>query len=137
MSKQKRIWMKNPPKPAKPIIPPTLKADVEQKAQVLVEKFLKPTYIQQPPTEQRFNYLIDIWTKWYRGYFYFCSTYASPGPNALSPSFEGRFARLEYVGNRHFNVSYMRHTGQWWEIFTNLTIDECIETIRNEPHFHP
>jgi hypothetical protein len=137
MSKQKKIWVKHPPTPAKPAVPPALKATVEQKVHILVEEFLKPTYIQPPPTEQRFNYLINIWTKWYRGYFYFCSTYASPGANALSPSFEAKFARLEYIGNERFNVAYMRHTEQWWEILTNLTIDECITAIRDEPHFHP
>jgi hypothetical protein len=134
---KKRIWLPNPPKAQKPVLPPDLKAEVEQKAQVLVDTYLKPTYVQPPPVDARFNYLIDIWTKWYRGYFYFCTTFASPGPYAISPSFEYRFARMEYVGDRRFNLAYMRHTGQWWEIFQELTVDESLTTIKEQPHFHP
>jgi len=44
-----------------------------------------------------------------------------------------RFARLEYAGDEKFNMAYMRHTGQWWEIFQELTLDECIEEIRTNP----
>lgn len=137
MSKSKKRWVYSPAKPDKATLPAHLKEEIEQKSQQLIDSFLKPTYIQPPPTEARFNYLTDIWTKWYRGYFYFCTTYASPGPTALSPSFEDRFARMEYVGNERFNLAFMRHTGQWWEIYTDLSVDECLNSIKNEPHFHP
>lgn len=137
MSKSKKRWVYSPPKPAKPSILPHLKEDIEQKSQQLITSFLKPTYIQPPPPDAKFNYRTDIWTKWYRGYFYFCATYAVPGPNALVPSFEARFARMEYIGNERFNLAYMRHTGQWGEIFTDLSVDECLDRIKHEPHFHP
>ena len=29
------------------------------------------------------------------------------------------------------------HTGQWREIFQDLTLDECIEEIRTNPLFQP
>jgi hypothetical protein len=35
------------------------------------------------------------------------------------------------------NLSYMRHTGQWWEIFRELSLNECIEAINDMPHFTP
>jgi len=44
---------------------------------------------------------------------------------------------MEYVGNDRFNLSYMRHTGKWWEIYTELTMDECFTAISEEPHFLP
>ena len=94
--KQQRQWVYSPPKPAKPSIPAELKAEVEAKAQPIVAGF-KLFNVQPPPADPQFNYLIDIWTKWYRGYFYFCGTYASPFPNALSPKFEVRFARMTFV----------------------------------------
>lgn len=137
MAKQKKRWIYSPQKPSKPSIPDQIKEELTQKSQLLIDTVLKPTYIKAPPEEAQFNYLTDIWTKWYRGYFYFCTTYACPGPNALSPSFEDRFARMEYIGNGQFNLSYMRHTGQWWEVFTGLTVDESLDTIKNEPYFHP
>jgi hypothetical protein len=41
---------------------------------------------------------------------YFCSRFCSPGPRALSPFFESKFARLQYAGNERFNLAYFRHT---------------------------
>jgi hypothetical protein len=133
MSKPRKQWVYSPPKPT---IPPALKQEVEHKAQLIIANW-KQTYIQPPPSDPQFNYLIDLWTKWYRGYFYFCGTYASPYPNAIAPTFEVRYARMEYVDNRSFNLAYMRHTGQWWEIFTNLPLDDALHTIATTPHFHP
>ncbi|MBT8369205.1 MAG: hypothetical protein KJP23_31310 [Deltaproteobacteria bacterium] len=31
----------------------------------------------------------------------------------------------------------MRHTGQWFEVYQNLSSDECLEHIRAEPSFQP
>lgn len=30
----------------------------------------------------------------------------------------------------------MRHTDQWWQLFSDLTLDEAMETIEKTPHFH-
>lgn len=42
--------------------------------------------------------------------------YASPGPNAMSPTF-----------------TRLRHTGKWWEVDRGLTL----ETIRDKGIYHP
>jgi len=68
---------------------------------------------------------------------YFCSKYHCPSPNAMTDYFESKFARLEYVGDRKFNVAYMRHTEQWWEILQGLTLEECFEEIRQQELLHP
>jgi hypothetical protein len=133
MPKQRKQWVYSPPKPT---ISPTLKQEVEQKAQPIIASW-KHTYLQPSPPDPGFNYLMDLWTKWYRSYCYFCGTYGAPSPNAIAPTFEVRYARMEYVGDRHFNLAYMRHTGQWWELFTDLPLDEAIHTIATTPHFHP
>jgi hypothetical protein len=109
---------------------------VKCKADEFVESFLKPNFIKEPPKDHQWNYPVDIFTKWYQRYFYFCSTWRSPGPNAISEFFEVRFARLEYAGDEKFNMAYMRYTGQWWEIFQNLALDQCIEEIRINPLLH-
>ncbi|HME54063.1 MAG TPA: hypothetical protein VKM55_17685 [Candidatus Lokiarchaeia archaeon] len=80
---------------------------------------------------------MDIYSRWYRNYFYFCSKYSSPGPNAISPFFETKFARMEYMPNGRFNLAYMRYTGQWLEVFTDLSLEECLEMIEKGPWFHP
>jgi hypothetical protein len=117
--------------------PESVKSHVENRANQLIETFLKPTFIQPPPEEPRFNYLVDITSKWYRNYFYFCCRYCSPGPNAISPYFEDKFARLEYTGHDRFNLAFMRHTGQWQELYQGLTLDECLQAIQEEPFFQP
>jgi hypothetical protein len=124
-------------KRSKPKVPNIVKQDVEIKANELVDTFLKPNYVKPPPEDNQFNYVADIYTKWYRNYFYFCSTYNSPGPNAISPSFEDKFARLEYVGHDRYNLSYMRYTGQWWELYQDFSLEDCLNAIRDEPHFQP
>ena len=118
-------------------VPDGMKREVETKATTLIDTVLKPRYIEPPPQEPQFNYLVDLFTKWHGRYFYFCSRYAVPGPNAIEPFFEDRFARLEYLSRDRFNLSFMRHTGQWIEIYSHLTLDECLDAVRDDPWFHP
>ena len=94
-------------------------------------------FIKPPPEDRRWNYLTGISAKWHRSFFHLVSTYASPGPDALSPTFESPFARMEYVGDCKFNLAYMRHTGKWWEVYRGLTADECLKRIGDEAIFQP
>lgn len=137
MAKRRRVWMYCPPKPPKPKVPDAVKAEVSTKAQQLIDEDLKPKHIAPPPKKPEFNYPTDLFTKWFQSYFYFCATYACPHPDAISPTFEVRFARMGYEGEGKFNLSYMRHTGQWWQIYSGRTVDECLALIRDEPHFLP
>lgn len=135
--KAKKLWLASSPKQSKPTVPDSEKQLIEQKCNELIQTEFKPKYIESPPTDHDLNYRTDIFGKWYRNYFYFCSTYNCPSPRAISPSFESRSARLEYVGQDCFNVAYMRHTGQWWEILHGLSLEECLSEIRNNPLLHP
>ncbi len=137
MAKKRKEWGWYPMKAPKSAVPAAVKTELELKAQELIDQHLKPNIIKPPPEDPQFNYLIDIWTKWNRGYFYFCGTFASPGPYALSPSFEERFARMGYVSNRQFSLAYMRHTGKWIELYPELSIDACLDLIRDDPMFFP
>ena len=31
----------------------------------------------------------------------------------------------------------MRHTGQWWQVYADLTVDEALDIIREHPLFQP
>jgi len=55
----------------------------------------------------------------------------------MSPSFEDKFARLEYVGADLFNLAYKRHTGQWIEIHFDLSLEKCMSEIEEGVHFMP
>jgi len=137
MAKERKTWVYVPPRPAKPMVPAALRVEVEAKARELVESVLKPLHVKPPPEDERFTYTVDIGTKSYRSYFYLYATYRSPGPNALSPSFEAKFARLEYTGANSFSLAFMRHTGQWIELYSDLSVDECLQAIKDDPFFIP
>lgn len=137
MKKRQKGWFFRPEKPPKPKVPENVKMEVEIKAGELVASFLKPNHIKPPHEDERFSYVVDIYTGWYRNYFYFYAKYRCPGPNCITPFFETKFARLEYVGKDIFNLSYMRHTGQWFEIYTGLSVDECLADVKDDPHFLP
>jgi len=137
MPKSRRTWVYSPPKPKKPKVPDSVKAQLISKAQQLIDDHLRPAHVKPPPQKTQFNYVTDLFTKWYQSYFYFCATYACPHPDAISPTFETRFARMRYQGMDRFDLAYMRHTGEWNEIFFDLSLDECLKAIREEPHFIP
>ena len=137
MTKRQKIWVYSPKRQPKPKVPEAVRIDLEAKAKELVNSILKPLHVKPSREDEQFNYIVDIYSKWYRNYFYFCSKYACPGPNAISPYFEAKFARLDYIGNGRFNLAYMRHTGKWCEIYPELSLDECLAAIRDAPHFLP
>jgi len=58
-----------------------------------------------------------------------------PGSNAISPTFETNFARMEFVGNGKFGLSFMRHTGKWVVLYDRLSLGECLDAIRDDPWF--
>jgi hypothetical protein len=132
---QPLTWMVNPLRSKKPSIPETLKVQVDAKAKKFVETVLKPKFIQPPPKKPRFNYIIDMAAKWHGSSLYFISTYACPGPTAISLTFEAKFARMEFVGDSSFSLSFMRHTGKWVVLFDRLSLDECLEAITDDPWF--
>ena len=135
---KRKTWVYSP---AKAKVPDAIKTEVEVKATELVNAFLKPEHVKPPPKNAKWNYIVDLYTKWHSNYFYFCAKYACPSPNALSPFFDIGFARLEYVSGvgrqSRFNLSYMRHTGKWWEIWHGLSLEQCLGEVRGGGFFNP
>ena len=137
MGKQRNAWMSGPAKQRTTALPGTLKDEVDTKVGELIEGVLKPRHVKPPPEGSQFNYITDITAKWIGSTCYFISTYACPGPNAIAPTFEEKFARLELVGNAKFNLSFMRHTGKWVELYASISLDDCIKAIQDDPWFMP
>src|SRR3954470_11861643 len=79
------------------------KAQVEAKVRELIERELKPKHVKPPPEDARFNYVTDITLKWHGTTLFLVAVYACPGPNAISPTFEERFARLRPAGAGKFD----------------------------------
>lgn len=137
MAKQRKEWVFSGKKSPKVSLPATLKDEVTRKANELIETVQKPANIKPPPEGSQFNSIIDITTKWIGSTFYFISVYACPGPNAITPTFEAKFARMEFVADGRFNLSFMRHTGKWVELYAGLSVDACLTAIQDDPWFIP
>lgn len=133
--KNQKAWVKaNTGKPGKPISE-FEKQQITADCQPLVEQF-KIQYIRSNP-DKRFNYLIDIYTRWRGNYLYFCEKYKSDDENRIADEFEVKFVRLEYKGHDLFNLSYLRHTEQWFLIATDLTLRDCLNMMKNVPTLQP
>ena len=135
MTKIPRQWIYSPKKPSS--VPEAVKEQVAAEADEIIETLFKPKYLKPPPKKARFNYIVDIYTKWHKNCLYFRTRYACPGPNALSPFFEDSFTRLEYMSNGRFNLAYMRHTGKWCVLFEDLPMEDAFADIREQVLFHP
>lgn len=106
-------------------------------AMKVIENDLIPKHVLPPPAEARFNYITNISGKWHRNSFYFIAHYACPDPNAISPTFESKFTRMEFIGEGTFALAYLRHTGSWQEIYPALSLTECLQIIKDDPIFQP
>ena len=137
MKRAQRRRVHSPQKPSVSQVPASIKAEVQRKAEQFIEETLKPRHLKPPPADTQFNYIVDIYAKWYRHYFYFCAKYCVSGPNALAPDFEAKFARLEYTGKDRFDLSFMRYTEEWIEVYPDLSLEQCLKAIREDPMFQP
>jgi hypothetical protein len=104
------------------------------------EKFivdvLRPRFLPEiRPTA--FNYPVAIDGKWRGNKYRFITRYRSDDPRSSAPGFEAPFARLEYVSRDCFDLSWHRHTGEWFCLFERLSLAEALHRIGSEPHFAP
>jgi len=116
-----------------------LKKELTQKAERLIWKKFKPGLPAQAEAAEKygFNYVTDVYTVWRGRSFYFCAQYCDPREDAKEKQFDVRTTRMEHEGGRQFNLSYMRHTGKWCEVFQGLSLEECLETIEKNELFWP
>lgn len=118
-------------------VPEEIKESVTLLAENVIDKKLKPLHIKKRKGKQTSNYIDDIYVKWYRNYLYFCANYKCTSVNAISPEFESKFARLEYNESGQFNLAYMRHTGNWFELDQDVSLKKCLSTIKEGAWFTP
>ena len=135
--KAPKRWVYNPKSLPKPKVAAVLKKAVQEKCDAFTEAKSKPRHIQPPPDDARFNYIVELYNQWYRNFFYFCAKYHCPAPNRISEFFEVRYTRLEYTTDGTYTLAYMRHTGKWQEVYSGLSLDECLSIIDKEQIFWP
>jgi hypothetical protein len=135
MSSRQKTWVYNP-KTDKPNVPEVIKQKIETLANQLVKDQLKERYVEKKP-KKKINYIVDVYTKWHKNCFYFCAKYCSQSEYAMAPFFEIKFARMEYKGKNKYNLAYMRHTGQWWELEREISLNKAVKLIENGGHYSP
>jgi hypothetical protein len=134
MAKPQKTWFFDSPRWP---VPQAVKAEMDAKIADLIENVLKPKHLQPPPEGHLLNYIVDIKAKWLGSKCYLISVYRTPRLHKKPTRFETKFARMEYVGNAKFSLSFMRHTGQWLRLYERTSVDECIRAIQVEPWFQP
>ena len=128
-------WGYFPDKPKKPKVSVSIKKEITDLALEFINTKLKPKHIKDIPTEENQNYISDITTKWYRNYFYFTSVLKSNHPDLKDKTLDIKFARIEYINDKSFKLSYMRHTEQWNEVYTIASVEKCFDIIETEQLF--
>ncbi len=133
MVKQNKIWVFDR-KNLKTKAPEDIKERVLQLADKLVETDLKPRHIKRPPKNNKYNYIVDIYTKWHGNSLYFCAKYNSSDDMS---SFINKFARLEYLKTGKFDLAYFRYTGKWWPTEMDIEFKEALKLIKAGGIYEP
>ena len=112
------------------------KAAITAACEKFIAEVLKPRFLPEiRPTA--FNYPIDLYGKWHGNKYRFFERFYSGHRDAIEPEFEAPFARLEYVGRDRFDLSYHRHTGEWFCLYRRVSLAEALRLIESDGHFHP
>ena len=88
MPREINPWAMYPRKTSTAPLPEALKMEVTTKANDLIETVLKPRYIQPPLENPQFNYIVDIYGKWYRKAFYFSAEFCKRNVDDYEACFE-------------------------------------------------
>jgi hypothetical protein len=102
-----------------------------------VVEVLRPRFLPKIRRNAEFNYPIAIYGKWLGNKYRFITRFRSDDPRSIEPEFESPFTRLEYVGRNRFDLSYLRHTGQWFCLFRSVSLAKALGLIEEKGHFHP
>lgn len=126
----KKIWVLTP---QKKVLTEADKAQLTDLFESLISDY-KNKFIEAKPNKKE-NYIVNFYSKFYRGFFYLYAEYKAEYENRTLDGFEEKFARLEFIDTNTYNLAYYRHTGQWWTVDVNVTAECCLENIKNNPLF--
>ena len=115
---------------------PTEKAAITMACEKFIAKGLTPRFLPEIRATE-FNYPVVIYGKWHGNKYRFLTRYRSDDPGSYAPEFDAPFARLDYVSRDCFDLSWHRHTGEWFCVFERLSLAEALHLIESEPYFVP
>ncbi len=106
--------------------------------ETFIQDVLIPRFLPEIRPTEEFNYPVAIFGKWHGGKYRFIQRFRSDRPeNELDPESDSPFARIEFVSRDRFDVSYFRHTGQWWTVYRGVSLAEALSLLETEGVFHP
>lgn len=116
------------------------KADITGSCGRIIAKILKPRFLPViRPTS--FNYPIDIFGKWRGSKYSFITRYRSGFADNEGEEFDSAFTCLDYLEacltETRFDLMWHRHTGQWFRLFSSVTLDEALRLIETEGLLQP
>ena len=94
---------------------------------LITDKILPRRLPRIKPTKH--NYPVGITGKWHGNKYRFVTRYRSGFADNAGEEFDAPFARLEYVNKGHFDISWHRHTGEWFRVHTHLSLKEALDLI--------
>lgn len=136
MAPDRLAWTRHPTT-ARPIPP----GEAEKQAiiaacEAFIRDVLKPRFLPKIRPSQ-FNYVVDIHGAWAGGRYRFMQRYRSGYEDNLGEEFDNAFARIGRVGPDRFNIFWMRHTGKWWPLYSNVILAEALHLIETDGILHP
>ena len=112
------------------------KAGITATCQAFIDTVLKPRFLPAV-TPTQFNYPIDIQGKWHGTKYRFLQRYRSGFEDNRGEQFDAPFVRLDWVGRNRFDVQWHRHTGQWFRVHQNLSLNAALDAIITNEILHP
>ncbi len=113
------------------------KREITAACERFIEERVKPRFLPEVrPSE--FNYCVDIFGKWHGASYRFLQRFRNDRPDRYSErEFVAPYARLAYVGRDCFDLSYFRHTGQWWPVDHGASLEEALHLLETNGIYHP
>ena len=131
---KQRVWMKVPPRPLRPN--ETEKEAIIRTCETFICDVLKPRFLPEVrPTE--WNYVVDIRGAWAAGRYRFMQRYRSGMAHNPGEEFDAPFARIDRMGPDSFDIQWMRHTGQWWRVYSGVTLARAFHLLETDGVLHP
>ncbi len=63
--------------------------------------------------------------------------YEDKREDVIRPTFENKYARIEFLKEEKHNLAYFRHTGKWWTTEYEITLKKALSEIKTNAVFWP
>ena len=124
----------------RPARPPTVD-EAEKRAiiaacEAFIANVLKPRFLPRI-TPTQWNYVIDIHGAWAAGRYRFMQRYRSAWRTIAARSSTRPSPASTVWGRDRFDIHWMRHTGKWWKLYSNVTLAEALHILETDSTLHP